>query len=125
MTVFSSMLTQAVSFSGNWAGGAQAADNPYAQYSSLIFLVVMFALFYFILIRPQQKKQKERNKMLSSLSRGDQVVTIGGLHGTIDSILDEKVVLKVGDGVRLTFDRAAIGSVQKKTTATETKDASK
>ncbi|MDY0323370.1 MAG: preprotein translocase subunit YajC [Candidatus Carbobacillus sp.] len=90
-----------------------------------MFLVVMFALFYFILIRPQQKKQKERNKMLSSLSRGDQVVTIGGLHGTIDSILDEKVILKVGDGVRLTFDRAAIGSVQKKTTATETKDASK
>ncbi|MBE3594471.1 MAG: preprotein translocase subunit YajC [Candidatus Carbobacillus altaicus] len=105
----------------DWASGAQATDNPYAQYTSLIFLVVMFALFYFILIRPQQKKQKERNKMLATLARGDQVVTIGGLHGTIDSILDDKVVLKVGDGMRLTFDRAAIGSVQKKTSAGDTK----
>ncbi|PTQ57850.1 MAG: Preprotein translocase subunit YajC [Candidatus Carbobacillus altaicus] len=121
MTMFEGMTSSALMQAMDWASGAQATDNPYAQYTSLIFLVVMFALFYFILIRPQQKKQKERNKMLATLARGDQVVTIGGLHGTIDSILDDKVVLKVGDGMRLTFDRAAIGSVQKKTSAGDTK----
>ncbi|QZA33882.1 preprotein translocase subunit YajC [Hydrogenibacillus sp. N12] len=94
--------------------GAQPAEvNPYAQYLNFIILAVMFLLFYLLLIRPQQKRQKERNRMLASLSRGDKVVTIGGLHGTIDQLTDDTVVLRVGDGVRLTFDRQAISTVIK------------
>ncbi|MBE3596828.1 MAG: preprotein translocase subunit YajC [Hydrogenibacillus sp.] len=78
---------------------------------SYIFLGAMFLIFYLLLIRPQQKRQKERNRMLSSLSKGDKVVTIGGLHGTIDQLTDDTVVLRVGDGVRLTFDRQAVNVV--------------
>ncbi len=73
--------------------------------------VLMFAIFYFLLIRPQQKKSKERASMLNALKKGDKVTTIGGLHGTIDTITDDKVVLKVNDVTKLTFDRSAINTV--------------
>lgn len=71
-------------------------------------LVLMFAIFYFLLIRPQQKKQKSRNLMLGALKKGDKVVTIGGLHGTIMEITDDVVVLRVNDVTKLTFDRSSI-----------------
>lgn len=70
--------------------------------------VLMFVIFYFLLIRPQQKKQKTRNAMLSALKKGDKVVTIGGLHGTILEITDDIVVLKVNDVTKLTFDRSSV-----------------
>ena len=70
--------------------------------------VLMFVVFYFLLIRPQQKKTKTRNTMLKSLKKGDKIVTIGGLHGTIMEISDDIVVLRVNDVTRLTFDRGSI-----------------
>ncbi|ASA23709.1 preprotein translocase subunit YajC [Paenibacillus donghaensis] len=70
--------------------------------------VLMFVVFYFLLIRPQQKKTKTRNLMLKSLKKGDKVVTIGGLHGTIMEISDDICVLRVNDVTRLTFDRGSI-----------------
>lgn len=77
--------------------------------------VLMFAIFYFLLIRPQQKKSRERNAMLNALKKGDKVTTIGGMHGTIDQITDDTVVLKVNDVTKLTFDRSAINNVSAKT----------
>lgn len=74
-------------------------------------LILMFALFYFLLIRPQQKRQKAVSQMQSDLKKGDKVVTIGGLHGTVDALDEGKVVIKCGDGSRLTYDRAAIREV--------------
>ena len=71
-------------------------------------LVIMFAIFYFLLIRPQQKKQKSRMNMLKALKKGDKVVTIGGLHGTIVEITDDIVVLRVNDVTKLTFDRNSV-----------------
>ncbi|WP_028402912.1 preprotein translocase subunit YajC [Ectobacillus panaciterrae] len=77
-------------------------------------LVLMFAVFYFLLIRPQQKRQKAVATMQSSLQKGDRIVTIGGLHGVIDSISDTTVVIKAGDGSHLTFERNAIREVATK-----------
>lgn len=77
-------------------------------------LVLMFALFYFLLIRPQQKKQKAVAQMQSDLKKGDKVVTIGGLHGFVDSLDEATVVIKCGDGSRLTYDRNAIREVIEK-----------
>ncbi|WP_070120784.1 preprotein translocase subunit YajC [Bacillus marinisedimentorum] len=77
----------------------------------LLPLILMFVLFYFLLIRPQQKKQKQVQQMQSNLQKGDRIVTIGGLHGTIDSIDEDKVVIRCGDGSRLTYDRSAIRDV--------------
>ncbi|AWB45701.1 preprotein translocase subunit YajC [Paenibacillus sp. CAA11] len=71
-------------------------------------LVIMFAVFYFLLIRPNQKKQKTRTSMLNALKKGDKIVTIGGLHGTIVELTDDVVVLRVNDVTKLTFDRNAI-----------------
>jgi len=81
---------------------------------SIIMLIVMFVIFYFLLIRPQQKRQKAIQQMQASLEKGDKVVTVGGLHGFIDSIDEGTVVIKCGDGSRLTFDRNAIREVVEK-----------
>ena len=78
----------------------------------LLPLIAMFAIFYFLLIRPQQKRQKAVQTMQSNLQKNDRVVTIGGLHGIIDSIDEDKVVIKCGDGSRLTFDRNAVREVK-------------
>ncbi|MDO3409001.1 preprotein translocase subunit YajC [Saccharibacillus sp. CPCC 101409] len=78
---------------------------------TIIPFVFMIAIFYFLLIRPQQKKQKQRNSMLGQLKKGDKVVTIGGLHGTILEITNDIAVLRVNDVTKLTFDRSAISHV--------------
>jgi preprotein translocase subunit YajC len=87
--------------------------SAYSSYSGIIMLVLMFALFYFLLIRPQQKRQKQRNAMINALQKGDKVITIGGLHGTIAELTETTVVLKVNDTTKLTFDRQAINTVVK------------
>lgn len=71
----------------------------------------MFAIFYFLLIRPQQKRQKKVQQMHSSLQKGDKVITIGGLHGTIDAIDENRIVIDVDGSNKLTFDRQAIREV--------------
>jgi len=73
--------------------------------------ILMFVLFYFLLIRPNQKRQKAVQNMQSSLQKGDKIVTIGGLHGIVDAIDEGKIVIKCGDGSRLTYDRAAVRDV--------------
>ena len=74
-------------------------------------IIIMFAIFYFLLIRPQQKKAKQRNAMLGALKKGDKIVTIGGIHGTIQELTDDSVTLRVAHNVNVTFDRGAINSV--------------
>lgn len=81
------------------------------QLGTLLPLIIMFVLFYFLLIRPQQKRQKSIRDMQNSLKKGDKIVTIGGLHGFIDSIDDNTVIIKCGDGSRLTYDRNAVREV--------------
>ena len=78
-------------------------------------LILIFVVFYLFLIRPQQKKQKEREKVLESLKRGDKVVTIGGMHGTVAGIDSEKktVLVQVGENLKIKFDRSAIASTEK------------
>ncbi|AGK55054.1 preprotein translocase subunit YajC [Bacillus sp. 1NLA3E] len=77
-------------------------------------LILMFALFYFLLIRPQQKKQKSVAQMQNELKKGDKIVTIGGLHGIIDALDEGTFVIKCGDGSRLTYDRNAVREVTEK-----------
>ncbi|GAX91467.1 preprotein translocase subunit YajC [Effusibacillus lacus] len=81
--------------------------------TQLLPFILMIAIFYFLLIRPQQKRAKERNAMLSALKKGDQVVTIGGMHGTITEIDEDTITLKVAENTRVKFERSAIGNVKK------------
>lgn len=99
--------------------GAEAAGPNIL--TTIIPFVLMFAVLYFLLIRPQQKRQKVRNSMLNQLKKGDKVTTIGGLHGTIMEITDDIVVLRVNDATKLTFDRSAINAVQSSAPAAESK----
>ena len=93
----------------------QAAPNPLIQ---IVPLVLIFIVFYFFMIRPQQKKQKDREKVLDSLKRGDKVITIGGAHGTVAGIDTEKktVLVQVNDSTKITFDRTAIANIEKQET---------
>lgn len=81
------------------------------QWVTLLPMILVFVAFYFFLIRPQQKRQKERMQMLNNLKKGDKVVTIGGLHGTIVDLTEEKVTLKVNENTRLVFERSAVNTV--------------
>lgn len=96
---------------------APAAQPTGSIWGMILPFVLMFAVFYFLLIRPQQKKQKARNSMLSAIKKGERIVTIGGLHGTIVELTDDIVVLLVNDSTKLTFDRSAISTVTKSTEA--------
>ena len=82
-----------------------------AMLTQLVFFGAIFAIFYCLLIRPQQKQRREREALLAAVKRGDKVVTTSGIHGTITAIDDTTVTLRVADQVRMTFDRAAIGRV--------------
>lgn len=78
----------------------------------ILLMVVMLVVFYFLLIRPQRKQQKKRQEMLSNLSVGDRVTTIGRMYGTVVKIKDEIITLEIGpDGMKLMFDRRGIDSV--------------
>lgn len=79
---------------------------------SLSPIILMFVIFYFLLIRPQQKRQKQVKQMQSDMQKGDSVVTIGGLHGEVHAIDENTVVIAAGDGLKLTYDRSAIREVK-------------
>jgi preprotein translocase subunit YajC len=79
--------------------------------STIIMFGAIFLIFYFMIIRPQQKRSKEREKLLSNLQKGDKVVTSGGLHGTIAGIDEKTVLLQVSDNVKMKFERTAIANV--------------
>lgn len=80
---------------------------------TLIPLALMFVVFYFLLIRPQQKRQKAVNEMQAGLKKGDTIVTIGGLHGVVDAIDDDRGVVVLATGnMKLTFDRGSVKEVK-------------
>ncbi len=75
-------------------------------------LVLIFVIFYFLLIRPQQKKAKEMRAMLDNLKKGDKVITAGGMYGVIESVDQNTVVLKVAENTRLKFSKGSISTVR-------------
>lgn len=75
-------------------------------------ILLMIAIFYFIIYRPQKKQQQQRSELLRALKKGDKVITIGGIHGTITAINATKITLKVSDKVEITFARESISRHQ-------------
>ena len=82
--------------------------------SSLIMFAAIILIFYFLIYRPQKKRDKEAKAMLAAMKKGDKVVTIGGIHGTIVTVKDKTVVVKVDDSARIEFSKEAISSVTSK-----------
>jgi len=100
------MVSEAFAMAGNTA--AQQGGRP--GYEGIIMLVIMFAIFYFLLIRPQQKRAKQHKELVESLKVGDQVVTAGGIHGKVAAIQDTVVTLEVAAGIKIKVNRASIVS---------------
>lgn len=90
----------------------QAAPQPApGGFGMIMPLVLIVGIMYLFMIRPQQKKQKETQKMINALKKGDKVVTIGGIHGTVASTKENTVVVKVDDNTKIEFNRTAIATV--------------
>jgi preprotein translocase subunit YajC len=92
------------------AGGA-APSGPGGMISTFLPFILIIVIFYFLIIRPQSKKQKETQKMLSALKKGDKIVTIGGIHGVIATVREGSVVVKVDDNTKVEFSRSAIATI--------------
>ncbi len=90
------------------AGSGQGGASPYA---SLIMMVSIFAIFYLLLFRPQQKKAKEHKQMLDNLRKGDAVITQGGIYGKIVAIADNNLTIEIADKVRIKVARAYIAGL--------------
>lgn len=102
--MFSNIIAMAPPQSGQ--GGGEI-------YSTLIMFGAIIAIFYFMIIRPQQKRAKEREALLSQIKKGDKVVTAGGLHGDIVGIDEKTVLLEIADKVKVKVERASIAVVNK------------
>lgn len=79
--------------------------------STLVMFGAIFLIFYFMIIRPQQKRAKEREKMLSNIQKGDKVITNSGLHATIAGLDEKTVLLQVSDNIKMKFEKSAIANV--------------
>ena len=88
--------------------GGQAGGS---SWNGLWMIALIFVIFYFLLIRPQQKKQKEHQKMLEGIKKGDTVVTSGGMYGTVVGVKDNVVVLKIAENVKVEFAKGSISQV--------------
>lgn len=80
--------------------------------ASLLPLILIFVIFYFLLIRPQQKKAKEHKQMLDNLKRGDKVITVGGLYGLVEAVTDTTVTLKIAENTKVKVAKAYIAALR-------------
>ena len=95
-----------------WAMAPSPSGGGGGQMTQMVVMFgLMFAILYFLMIRPQQKQRQERDRMLSAIKRGDRVVTTSGMYGTVTNLSDTTVTLRVADQVKLEFERSAIGRI--------------
>ena len=87
--------------------------NTNSAMLNLVPLIFLFVIFYFILIRPQQKKQREHQAMITSLKKNDKIVTSGGIHGTIVNIKDKTFILRVDDNTKVEIDKNSVSYLKK------------
>jgi preprotein translocase subunit YajC len=80
-------------------------------FSTVIMFALIIAIFYFMILRPQQKRQKERDQLLNNLKKGDKVITTGGVHGTIVGMEDKTILVQVADNVKIKYEKSSIATV--------------
>jgi preprotein translocase subunit YajC len=81
------------------------------MFSTLIMFGLIIVIFYFMILRPQQKRQKERDKMLNDVQKGDKVITAGGIHGTVMGLEDKTILVQISDNVKVKVEKSAVSSV--------------
>lgn len=95
-------------------GGTGGAGGQGGGLGAFLPLILMFAIFYFLLIRPQQKKAKQHKQLLSALKKGDRVISSGGLHGTVTGLTDDLVTIEIAPKVRVKVSRGSIAGITNK-----------
>ena len=96
-----------------YAMGNQAASGQSGQIMAFLPLILLFAVFYFLLIRPQQKRAKTHKQFMENLKKGDKVVTSGGLYGTITGVTDDAVTIEIAEKVRVRILKSAVADYAK------------
>ena len=104
-------FTHALSSSADRRAGSAA--SPGGGFNLFVPLIFVFIIFYFIMIRPQARRQKEQQQLITALKTGDRVVTSSGIHGLIANVKDSTVIVKVADNVKIEMEKSAIASVAK------------
>lgn len=119
-TIF--LLAQAGAATPAAAPGASPAPGTPQQsvFQTLVPFLFMGIIFYFVLIRPQQKRQREMQALISSIKKNDRVVTNAGIHGVVADVKERTVVLRVDEGVKIEFEKSAVTNVVKKSESAET-----
>ena len=102
------MMSVAYALGTNPAGGQGGS-----QYMSIVMLVAIVGIFYFLMIRPQQKRAKEHKSFLENLKKGDKVITSGGLYGTITGITDDAITIEIAEKVRVKVEKGTVATMQK------------
>jgi preprotein translocase subunit YajC len=99
-----------ITFLAQAASPTPAGPNPLA---SFVPIILIFIIMYFLLFRPQMKRQKEQARIVSSLKTGDRVVSASGIHGMISNVKDRTVIVKIADNVKIEMEKSAIATVVK------------
>jgi len=110
-TMFLVTLVSATAVTFAQSAPAQKPKGGFGDPTFIFMMAIMFAIVYFLMLRPQQKKQKETQNMLNNLKKGDKVLTIGGIVGIVGNVKDSTVMVKVADSTVLEFKKAAISGV--------------
>ena len=108
-----------------WAQAAGGATDSGSLLMSMAPMVLIFVVFWFLLIRPQQKKAKEHRAVVAALKRGDRVVTTGGIYGQVTHVADDHLMVEVAEGVKIKVVRDAISAVPSKPEPMKKDDAKK
>jgi preprotein translocase subunit YajC len=109
-------LFDTAAYAADAAGAPAAAGAPGMDYSQILVLVGFVAIFYFLLWRPQSKRRKEQQQLMSSLAKGDEVVTAGGVVGRVSKVEDDFIKLQVSNNVELRIQKSAVGATLPKGT---------
>ncbi|UCF77967.1 MAG: preprotein translocase subunit YajC [Candidatus Eiseniibacteriota bacterium] len=98
-----------------YAMGAPGAEGQSGgPYAGLLMILIIFGIFYFLLIRPQMKRQKQHQAMVSSLRKGDKVITTGGIHGTVVGVKEDVATLKIADQVKIEVSKSCVASIKER-----------
>ena len=100
------------------APAAPPQGSPFSGATTFIWMGAMIVIMYYVMIRPQSKRQKEHQRLISSLKTGDHVVTSSGIHGLITNVKDKTVTVKVADNVKIEMEKSAVANVAKASEAT-------
>ena len=107
------MIGLAFAMAGAPGGTEGGAGGGIAAFQQFIPLIFMFAIFYFLLIRPQQKKAKEHKALLDSLKKGDNIITAGGVYGKVSAVENDLVILEVANNVTIKITKSFIAAIRK------------